>query len=130
MIRQVSGLTLTKSLDYDHGQSLKVAKAIFGLGTSQLAKEWDVRPQNVGKWMNTKNWQQDRLEMVSSFFSMSVKDFEMLAFTGLSQGAAHDCEVLVNHLRESRRGNSQQINQIERAYQKIISALEQIEGVA
>lgn len=130
MIREVTGVLKPAKVPSNHGQSLRVACAIFGIGTAQLAREFDVTAPAVDKWKGTMRWNKERLELVADFFGMHPDAFEELAYRALSESVNCDAVALSEHLREYHPDKTKQAAQIKRQYDKIVNLLREIEGYA
>ena len=128
MLRDVTEALKPKKVEYNHGVSLKVAKAIFGIGSAELAREFGVTPSAIDKWCRTKKWNKERLQAVADFFGMWPDSFEDLANRALSESVQGDCNALIEHLVEHHPNNGKQAAQIRRYYNKIIDLLTKIEG--
>ena len=130
MIREVTSVLRPNPVQHNHGQSLRVACAIFGVGTAQLAREFDVTASAIDKWKGTMRWNRERVEAVADFFGMTTSAFEELAHRALSESVNSDAMALSEHLREHHPDKKKQAAQIKRQYDKIIKTLREIEGVA
>lgn len=130
MIKDITSALEVDKNPANHGVSLKVAKAIFGVSTAEMAREFEVSPSGIDKWAKTRKWNQERIDSVSEFFGMSPESFESLAYRALSESIQSDCDALETHLRERHPNFAKQTAQIVRHYDKIVDLLHQIEGVA
>lgn len=129
MIKDITQVLSNQKVENNHGVSLKVAKAIFGVSTAEMAREFSVYPSAIDKFCKTKKFNAERLAQIAEFFGMSVDSFESLAHRALSESVASDMDSLLDHLRERHGNFSSQIKQIERHYAKIIECIQHIEGV-
>lgn len=131
MIREVTSVLRPNPVQHNHGQSLRIACAIFGVGTAQLAREFDVTASAIDKWKNTVRFSnRERVEALADWFGMTTTAFEELAHRALSESVNCDAVALSEHLREYHPDKSKQAAQIKRQYDKIINLLREIEGVA
>ena len=128
MIREVTQALSAKKKQHDHGVSLKVAKAIFGVGSSELAREFAVTAPAIDKWTRTRTFNRDRLDALAQFFGMSTEAFESLSSRALSESVNSDAEALLNHLKENNMAHGKEAQQIQRFYNKIVDLLVQIEA--
>lgn len=129
MIKEAVGAITSKQIQFDHGTSLKVARAIFGVGTREMAKEFGVGPSAINKWENTRRWNAERVSSVSEFFGMTEQAFTSMAQRALSEAVSADRQALNDHLTEYHPRHSKQTKQIMRHYDKIHALLREIEGV-
>lgn len=129
MIKEAVGAITSKHIQFDHGTSLKVARAIFGVGTREMAKEFGVGPSAINKWENTRKWNQERLSAVAEFFGMDQDWFESMAQRALSEAVRADQEALERHLAEFHPYKSKQMRQIMRHYDKIYALLQEVEEI-
>lgn len=60
------------------GKSIKVALAIREIKNIELAEHFNVLPQQVIRWKNTKNHSFYRVQEFAEFFKMSVDEFVRL----------------------------------------------------
>lgn len=129
MIRDVVKVAKPKKVQCDHGASLKVAKAIFGVGSSQLARDLGVSAPAIDKICRTKTVNPERLAQLAEFFGLSVGEFEALAYHALSESVLSDSKALNEYLCQHYPEHSDHTKQINRYYQKIIHLLNEIEDV-
>ena len=128
MIREVTQVLEPKKVQHNHGVSLKVAKAIFGVGSRELAREFGVTAPAIDKWCRTKTFNNERLRDLASFFGMPTEAFESLASRALSESVNSDAAALLEHLKANHMARGKEAQQIQRYYNKIVDLLVQIEA--
>ena len=64
------------NIDYANiGKSIKVALAIRDITNLNMAKHFNVLPQQVIRWKNTENHSIHRVQEFAEFFDMHLDDF-------------------------------------------------------
>lgn len=128
MIKDVTKAISRPKVTHNHGACLQVAQAIFGVRTSEFAREMGVSPQLVLRWRATQTWNDERIDQVCAFFGMGKDEYLALYQHALSMAVEQDCIDLSEHLIDRHPTQKRAIRRIEKLYLKIRDELVQIEG--